>query len=102
MLSTSLFSSSSTDPGSHVFSAGEVRDVESAESLPGWDLRYLQVTRGILAGSFRAVDLDGLQIVEERYAGVTLNEFGRPPPDTYMFSVVQWEAPRVRIVVARI
>lgn len=83
-----------------MFSADEVRDVESAESLPGWDLRYLQVTRGTLAGSFRAVDLDGMQIVEERYAGVTLNEFGRAPPDTYMFSVVQWEGAGGRINAA--
>jgi AraC family ethanolamine operon transcriptional activator len=77
-----------------------VRDVESAESLPGWDLRYLQVTRGVLAGAFRAVNLGGMQIVEECYAGVTLNEFGHAPTDTYMFSVVQWEGEEGRINAA--
>ena len=97
MLSTAPSSSSLADSGSHVFAANEVRDVESAESLPGWDLHYLQVTSGTLAGSFRAVNLGGMQIVEESYAGVTLNEFGRAPSDTYMFSVVQWEGNDGRI-----
>ena len=80
--------------------ADEVHDVESAEALPGWNLRYLQVSRGTLAGSFRAVDLDGMQIVEERYAGVTLNEFGHAPADTYMFSVAHWEGACGRIDAA--
>jgi AraC family ethanolamine operon transcriptional activator len=77
-----------------------VRDVESAESLPGWDLNYVQVTRGTLAGSFRAVNLGGMQIVEERYAGVTLNEFGHAPSDTYMFSIPHWEGACGRINAA--
>lgn len=89
-----------TDPRCHLFSAEQVRDVESAESLPGWDLCFLQLSRGTLTGSFRTVDLGGMQIVEERYARVTLNEFGRAPPDSYLFSVPHWEGECGRVNAA--
>lgn len=55
--------------------------------IPGWDIRAVQTSAGWLAGDSRDLQIDGLQILKERYQHVSTNQFGTAPRDCVVIGV---------------
>lgn len=62
-------------------------DPDSLESIPGWDIRCLQITCGELEGHSIDLHLPSIQLLFEEYRNVTTNQFGCAPAGTISFGV---------------
>ena len=62
-------------------------DPDSLESIPGWDIRCLQITCGELEGHSVDLHLPSIQLLFEEYLNVTTNQFGCGPAGTISFGV---------------
>ena len=56
--------------------SSSVTAVHQGESLPGWDLEFMQMSHGQVQGQQTVATLPGLQLVRERYDGVVLSQCG--------------------------
>jgi AraC family ethanolamine operon transcriptional activator len=62
-------------------------DPQSLESIPGWEIRCLQITRGDLAGHSVDVHLPSIQLLFEEYRNVATHQFGCGPAGTVSIGV---------------
>jgi AraC family ethanolamine operon transcriptional activator len=62
-------------------------DLASLETIPGWDIRYVQISRGKLAGRSVDLHLPGIQLLFEEYRNVVTNHFGCGPAGTISIGV---------------
>lgn len=62
-------------------------DLGSLQTIPGWDIQYVQISRGTLAGSSVDLHLPGVQLLFEEYRNVVTNQFGCGPAGTISIGV---------------
>lgn len=62
-------------------------DLSALESIPGWNIQCLQVSRGELSGHSVDLHLPAIQLLFEEYRNVTTNQFGCGPPGTIIFGI---------------
>lgn len=55
--------------------------------IPGWSLRCLQTSPGLLDGGTRELHGSGVQVLEEHYRHVVTNHYGVAPPDSIGFAI---------------
>lgn len=56
-------------------------------AIPGWSHSAEQTSSGALSGGARELHLEGLQLLEEHYRGVTTNHYGVAPPHCVGFVI---------------
>jgi AraC family transcriptional regulator, ethanolamine operon transcriptional activator len=64
-------------------------DLGAMESIPGWRIQCLQVSRGELAGHSVDLHLPSIQLLFEEYRNVATNHFGCGPEGTISFGVAR-------------
>ena len=64
-------------------------DLESMQTIPGWNVRCLQTTAGTLEGGSRDLYLDGIQVLCEEFRNVTTNYFGCAPADSFTIGIAR-------------
>lgn len=64
-------------------------DFAAMESIPGWHIQCLQVSRGALAGHSVDLHLPAIQLLFEDYRNVATNHFGCGPEGTITFGVAR-------------
>jgi AraC family transcriptional regulator, ethanolamine operon transcriptional activator len=62
-------------------------DPQALESIPGWQIRCVQLTRGELAGRSVDVHLPAVQLLFEEYRNVATSQFGCGPRGSISFGV---------------
>lgn len=67
--------------------AARIDRLADAQDVPGWDLRFLQMSPGAFSGISRCLEVEGLQILRETFGGVVLNEYGGLPANAFVFGV---------------
>jgi AraC family ethanolamine operon transcriptional activator len=81
MLTTSL------QPAQPTLRCARIENLAEGEDIPGWELKFLQMSAGQVKGDSRVLEIEGLQLVRENYDGAVLNEYGSAPSDTFLFGV---------------
>ncbi|MCW5660316.1 MAG: helix-turn-helix domain-containing protein [Burkholderiaceae bacterium] len=64
-------------------------DVEQVQTIPGWDIRFLQTTAGRLEGESVDLYLDDLQLLYEDFRNVTTHCVGSAPQDSITIGVAR-------------
>lgn len=64
-------------------------DLEPVQTIPGWNLRYLQTTAGRLEGAAVDLYLDDLQLLYEDFRNVTTHCVGSAPRDSITIGVAR-------------
>jgi AraC family ethanolamine operon transcriptional activator len=62
-------------------------DLDAVETIPGWDIQCLQISRGRLAGSSIDLHLPQIQLLFEEYRNVATNQFGCAPAGSISIGV---------------
>ena len=57
------------------------------KAIPGWSLRCMQTSSGTLSGGIRELHVGGMQVLDERYRGVSTNHCGVAAPDSIGFVI---------------
>ena len=57
------------------------------KTIPGWSLQCMQTSSGTLSGGIRELHVGGMQVLDERYRGVTTNHCGSAVPDSIGFGL---------------
>lgn len=62
-------------------------DATYSQSLTDWELDIVQMSRGTIGGESRELRIEGLQILEENFRNVTVNQFGRAAGGSFVFGL---------------